>query len=335
MKSLIHIFLVALLTGSTLAQTAKVQLIHNTADFGVEVLDVYVESVLAADNITFRNASAFVDLPADIEIDIAIALGNSASANEAFYTLPVTLSEGETYIAILIGIQSPVGYNPSPPFQLRIYDMGREVASNPANVDVLVHHGTTDGPTIDIVETGVGLGTLIDDISYTQYQGYLELPTDDYIIQVMSADGNTGIAAYQAPLATLGLSGAAMTVLASGFLNPAQNVDGPPFGLWVASPLGGPLLELPGAPLSVAEYNSEEIGLYPNPANNVVSLDLKGAALETYSVSIMDISGRVVDSSNYILSTNSIDVSKLTSGIYTISLMDGSSLLATIKLVKE
>ena len=43
------------------------------------------------------------------------------------------------------------------------------------NVDVLVHHGSTDAPTVDVVETGVGAGTLVDDISYTEFQGYLEL----------------------------------------------------------------------------------------------------------------------------------------------------------------
>lgn len=335
MKTIIHFLVIALCTSTAISQTARLQLIHNSADFGAEVLDVYVETVLLADNISFRNASAFVDLPASVEIDVAIALGNSTSATQAFYTLPVTLSEGETYVAVIIGIKSPIGYEPSPPFQLRIFNMGREVASNPANVDVLVAHGTTDGPTVDIVETGVGLGTLVDNISYTQFDGYLELPTEDYIIQVMSADGNTGLAAYQAPLATLGLSGAALTVLASGFFNPIQNLDGPPFGLWAASPLGGPLLELPGAPLGVSEFNTETIGLYPNPASDLVTIELSGAELSDFSISIADISGRVVDASNYTILNNTIDVSKLASGIYTVSVLDGTRILGTTKLVKE
>ena len=335
MKSIIQVLIVALFSSTAISQTARVQLIHNSADFGAEVLDVYVESVLTANNFAFRNASAFVDLPASVEIDIAIALNNSGSANDAFYTLPVTLSEGETYVAVIIGIKSPIGYEPSPPFQLRIFEMGREVASNPTNVDVLVCHGTTDGPTVDIVEIGVGLGTLVDNISYTQFDGYLELPTEDYIIEVRSADGNTGLAAYQAPLATLGLNGAAITVLASGFFNPVQNLDGPPFGLWAASPLGGPLIELPGAPLGVSEFNTETIGLYPNPTNNLVTIDLSGADLGDYNITIADISGRIVDASNYKALKNIIDVSNLASGIYTLSIMDGRHILGTTKLIKK
>ena len=335
MKTIIQVLIIALFASTATSQTARVQLIHNTGDFGAEVLDIYVESVLLADNISFRNASAFVDLPASIEIDVAIALGNSTSAAQAFYTLPVTLSEGETYVAVIIGIKSLMGYEPSPPFQLQIFDMGQEVASNPANVDVLVCHGTTDGPIFDIVETNVGLGTLIDDISYTQFQGYIELATEDYIIEVRSADGNTGIAAYQAPLASLGLNGAALTVLASGFFNPAQNLDGPSFRLWVASPLGGPLLELPGAPLGVSEYAGESIGLYPNPANTLVTLAVLGAELSDYTISIADSAGRVINASNYKILNNTIDVSRLATGIYTVSVLTSTGVLGTTKLVKE
>jgi len=334
MKTIIHFLIVALFTSTVISQTARVQLIHNSADFGVEILDVYVESILTANNFAFRNATAFVDLPASVELDIAIALNNSGSANDAFYTLPVTLSEGETYVAVIMGIESPIGYDPAPPFQLRIFDMGREVASNPTNVDVLVCHGTTDGPTVDIVETAIGLGTLVDNISYTQFDGYLELPTEDYIIEVRSADGSTGIAAYQAPLATLGLSGAAMTVLASGFFNPVQNLDGPPFGLWAASPLGGPLLELPGAPLSVSEFNNETIGLYPNPTNDFVTMELSGVEISNYSITITDISGRVVDALNYKILNSTIDVSNLASGIYVVSILEGTRILGSTKLVK-
>ncbi len=72
---------------------------------------------------------------------------------------------------------------------------------------------------------------------------YLEVPTADYSLQVQTADG-TPVADLPAPLATMGLTGQAITVIASGFLNPMNNSDGPAFGLWVALATGGPLVEL-------------------------------------------------------------------------------------------
>ncbi len=58
--------------------------------------------------------------------------------------------------------------------------MGREEATDMNNTDVLVFHGSTDAPTVDVVEVGVGAGTIVDDMAYGEYDGYLELGTADY-----------------------------------------------------------------------------------------------------------------------------------------------------------
>ena len=73
----------------------------------------------------------------------------------------------------------------------------------------------------------------------------MELPTADYTLQINTADGSTGVVAYAAPLATLGLDGAAFVAVASGFLDPTQNSDGPAFGVFVALPTGGAMIPLP------------------------------------------------------------------------------------------
>ncbi|MEE4178618.1 MAG: T9SS type A sorting domain-containing protein, partial [Bacteroides sp.] len=109
----------------------------------------------------------------------------------------------------------------------------------------LAFHGSTDAPTVSVWETGVGAGQIISDFTYGDFAGYLELPTADYVLEVRTADGETTVVAYSAPLATLGLEGAALTVVASGFLNPANNSDGDAFGLFVALASGGDLIALP------------------------------------------------------------------------------------------
>jgi hypothetical protein len=65
------------------------------------------------------------------------------------------------------------------------------------------------------------------------------------VLEIRTADGETTVVAYVAPLATLELEGTALTVVASGFLNPANNSDGPAFGLFVATAAGGDLIPLP------------------------------------------------------------------------------------------
>lgn len=327
---------VILFTGSLFAQTARVQVIHNSADALAAEVDVYIDAGLAIDNFAFRTATGFLDLPAGVEIELSIAPGNSMSVNDALITVPVTLMADEKYIVIADGIVSPTGYNPAPPVTLQVYAMAREAASNPSNTDVLVHHGSTDAPTVDVVETGVGAGTIVDDISYTEYQGYLELPTADYVLEIREETGTTGVAAFQAPLSTLSLDGAALVVIASGFLDPSQNSNGAAFGLFVALPSGGALVELPSASLGVDQFaDPNSFVVYPNPANNVLNFTATSSNLSIYTASMIDMQGRVVKNIGFEDTAGSIDVSDLATGVYQFVVRNGADVLVTKKFVKK
>lgn len=245
----------SLLSGSLAAQNARLQVIHNCSDLNAAVVDVYVNGLPAIPDFGFRTASPFIDVPAGVTLTVAVAPGNSSSAAEAIFTQDITLADGGSYIAVASGTVSPSGYSPATPFSLAIYDGAREVAQG-TGTDVLVLHGCTDAPTVDVFESAVVSTTIVDNASYGDFAGYLELPTVDFTLQVRTADNSAIVAAYQAPLATLGLQGAALTVLASGFLNPAANSNGPAFGLWVALPSGGALVELPSATIPTARLQA-------------------------------------------------------------------------------
>jgi hypothetical protein len=222
---------------------ARVQLIHNSADLAVASVDLYVNGELAMENVAFRSATPFDFAPAGVDIDLVIT--PSGAPIEDGVALTVNFEAGKTYVVVAAGNVSATGYDPVVPFGLFVYDLGREAAVNPANVDVLVFHGSTDAPTVTVWETGVGAGQLIADFEFGDFEGYLSLPLNDYILEIRDETGTVKVAAYEAPLATLGLQGQALTVLASGFLNPDNNSDGPAFGLYVALAGGGALVELP------------------------------------------------------------------------------------------
>ncbi|MCP4483645.1 MAG: DUF4397 domain-containing protein [Flavobacteriaceae bacterium] len=298
-------------------QTARVQVIHNSADAAAETVDVYLNETLLIPNFEFRTASPFVDAPAGLEIELSVAPPNSSGVEEAIYTAAVTLSADETYIVVADGIVSGSGYNPPQAFGLQIYDMGRELAAESENTDVLVHHGSTDAPTVDIVETGVGAGTLVDNISYTEFQGYLELPTADYVIDVTDETGSVTVASYQAPLASLNLDGAALVAVATGFLDPSQNSDGPGFGIGVALPSGGPLVMLPEL-LGNLDYElSNAIALYPSPAKEQVTLS-NSSSIKLEAATIYDLKGKLVSQINLqdMQDERVIDVSSFATGVY-------------------
>ncbi len=299
----------------TAPSTARLQVIHNSADAAAAVVDIYAGADLLVDDFVFRTATPFIDVPGDVEIAIGVAPGTSMSAADAIATFPVTFTSGETYVVVADGIVSGSGYSPAPAFGLQVYDMGREMASMMTNTDVLVHHGSTDAPTVDVVETGVGAGTIVDDASYTDFAGYLELGTLDYELSITDMTGATTVATYGAPLQTLGLDGAAITVLASGFLDPSVNSDGPGFGLWVALADGGNLLELPIV-TSLNDLEEVQVGVFPNPATDQVNLmfdeEFEG------NLSVISVDGRTVRTERIASAIFNMDVQDLAPGTYSI-----------------
>jgi hypothetical protein len=232
------------------------------------------------------------------------------------------LETGKTYVLVANGIVSATGYMPAASFDIYANALGREEAGTSGNTDVLVFHGATDAPTVDIYEATPG--ELIDDLAYGEYDDdYLELPTADYTLQVRDETGATVVASYSAPLATLSLDDSAMVALASGFLTPANNSDGPAFGLWVALPMGGNLIELPSVATSTEDILSREIGLeiWPNPASRDLTISYTLDEASLIYMDILNIAGQMVmsrdlgprSSGSY---TETIDVSSFKEGIY-------------------
>ena len=316
-------------------QTARVQVIHNSADAAAETVDVYLNETLLIPNFEFRTASPFVDAPAGLEIELSVAPPNSSGVEDAIYTAPVTLSVDETYIVVADGIVSGSGYNPPQAFGLQIYDMGRELADESGNTDVLVHHGSTDAPTVDIIETGVGAGTLVDNISYTEFQGYLELPTADYVLDVTDETGSVTVASYQAPLASLELDGAALVAVATGFLDPSQNSDGPAFGIGVALPTGGPLVMLPEF-LGNQDFElSNAIALYPSPAEEQVTLS-NSSSIKLEAAKVYDLKGKLISQIDLqnMQGELVIDVSSYARGVYVVHITGAQSSVVK-RLIKK
>lgn len=298
-------------------EVARVQVIHNSPDLAAQQVDVYINDELALDNFAFRTATPFIDLPAGVEISIDVLPATSTSSANPLYTLTTTLTADETYILVANGIISATGYSVAPNFAINVFAQGRETASDPAETDVLVNHGSPDAPTVDVVETSVPAGTIVDDITYPEFQGYLELPNLDFTLDVRDASGTTTVASYNAPLQTLELDGAAIVVLASGFLDPSANSNGPAFGLWVATAAGGNLIALPVNTLSIDTIESKGITVFPNPATEFVDIQLPSTFTRLNSA-LYDLNGRKVK--EFATNSTTIDVRDLAEGVYVLNI---------------
>jgi hypothetical protein len=319
----------ALPTGGALVRlprSPRLQAIHNCADAAADSVDVYVNGTKLLDNFAFRTATPFIDAPYG-PVTLQVAPKTSTSASQSIYTLNATLNTDATYVVTAEGIVSPSGYTPAQPFKLNVFATAQETAMMAGNTDLLVYHGCTDAPVVDIRS---GSNVLVNDIAFGSYNSaYLNLPTSDYTINVTDAPGSTVVASYSAPLQTLGLQGKALTVLASGFLTPANNSSGPAFGLYVALPEGGALVALPAATTSVGSVEGRgKLSVYPNPVMDKIYLNGVNAEGE---ITIMDLTGKLVREQ---AASASCDVRDLQPGLYLLRYKNGND-VSMVKFVKQ
>ena len=332
MKKL-FLLIISIVTLTSYAET-KLQIIHNSADAIASSVDIYVNGTIYEDNLEFRNATEFRTVPSGVELSIDVAPSTSTSSSESIFNVKVTLEDGKDYIAVANGIVSASGYAPVEPFKIHVYDMAMQTAPE-GKTNVMVFHGATDAPVVDIVETAVPAGTIVNDMAYGDFTGYLELGTLDYILDVRDQTGATTVASYAAPLQTLNLGGSALVAVASGFLNPAVNSDGPAFGVYVALPAGGELIPLP---LATATQNtnislsSNNIIAYPNPVQNTLVISSEE---QMTKISIYDISGKIVMDEDVNGFQKNVNFDSLKSGNYLLVVSDKNKNQIVKQIIKQ
>ncbi len=231
-----------------LTETAMLQVIHNAADPAASVVDIYVNGSMYEDDFAFREATEFRTVPAGVALNIGVAPGNSASADESLATIPVVLEAGKTYVAVANGVIGS-GFENNPDgrsigFSLFARDGIKTSSMYHNTVQVLAFHGATDAPTVDVVlRNGWYRTTVFDNLTYGEFSDYGFLGAREYIVDITPGDNNTlAVASYTVNLS--GLGGGAAVVFASGFLTPDNDNFGPAFGLFAALP-DGTVVEFP------------------------------------------------------------------------------------------
>lgn len=265
-KNYLLLFLLTLsISFNTNAQFAKVQIINNCPDVSINAVDVYVNGILTFDDIFFRDASSFKNLTATTPINIGIAPSTSLNVNDTFYSLTTTLSLAGIYIGVINGVKSTTGYTPNKPFVLNIYTQGRDLASVGSNTDILFINGCTDAPTYDLRSD---LKLFANDVAYNQYSpsGYYSTPTGDINLRLTNSSGSSIFKTFHGDFLNQAQVGKAVVLIASGFINPANNSNGAGFGLFFARTTGGllqPLTEINNEPFARLQiiHNSPDTAL--------------------------------------------------------------------------
>ncbi len=327
--------------------TAYIQLIHNAADLKLNTFDVWLNDSLLIDDFIFRTATPILEVPGAKKITLAIKESNSSNSTTPLWSKEFILDSDDRHIMVASGIVSLTGYNSIKPFDVSIYNDALKEASSGQNTAILIHHGSTDAPALNI--SGVEKGSIIikqilSELPYASYGGYLDVLTNDYIYEVRNSLDNNSIGTYSVPLDSLKLSGEALTVLASGFVDPSANSNGARFGLWAALDSGGDLIELKPiistTDVNYVTVNESSVTLYPNPARNFINFSFNLKEASDLLINVYDLNGKVVkstlhqnvDKANF---NSRLNINKLNQGLYQVHFSYGESTITRkIQVVK-
>jgi hypothetical protein len=295
----------------------RAQIIHNSPDPAV---DIYLNDALTFGGVEFRQATGFNFVPAAEDVNVKVVPAGGDPAMDAVLDADLTLGEnGDNLIIMASGIVNDMDN----PFGLQVFSGAREAAQD-GGVDLLLFHGSTDAPEVDVVVDGAGL-VVFDDVAYNEFSDdYVNVAADAYVLNITPSDDNENVvAAYDADLT--GLEGGAGVVFASGFFNG----DDPAFQVWVALP-DGTTFALPEA-TSTNDLNGALTDFQVGPNPNGGQFDLRYALTESteLTIEIRDGLGQLVETvfNGFVaagpqqLQINATD--KLSNGIYTISINDG------------
>ncbi|MCW5908763.1 MAG: DUF4397 domain-containing protein [Chitinophagales bacterium] len=302
-------------------QNAMVQVLHNCADPAAASVDVYIDGAKAIDDFAFRTGTPFINLLAGVDHSIAVAPPNSTTVADALVTFNgINLAANGKYVVIASGVVGS-SFAPNPDskniaFELKAIGNAQTAAADTNKVELMVFHGVTDAPTVDVKVAGGP--TIVDNAAYGDNTSYIAVDPASYNLQIQDNTGMVTLATYTADVTAL--KGGSGVVLASGFLTPSLNNNGAAFGLFLALPTGGNFIALPA--FNNISNVSEEISLsmFPNPSNGMVIFTFNSTETGLVSIHITDLSGRTVKqfANDYTGGNNTFaaDLSELSNGTY-------------------
>jgi hypothetical protein len=338
-----------------------VQVIHNAADVAANSVAVWAGLpgspvfLPAIPNFGFRTATPaltglgaaipFFSDAVGVPLMVNVTDPNAAAASPALSSIQLSLGVGAN-IVIANGNVRPRLLAPNPDnistaFNL-VQFVDRQTVSS-STVRLLIFHGATDAPRVDVVARGVGT---LATASYGQ-GAFVNVPVGNYIIDIRPAGSQTVVASFSAPLAALNLGGQRVSVLASGFLNPVANQAGAPFGLFavvnsLATNVVATMLPTTAAPTSATtptRNNSiSNLSISPNPTVESAILTYELSEAGAVNVDVYNTYGQIVstvEKATKIAGTYSVNipVSSLQSGMYECRVSQASGTKSTRLMV--
>jgi hypothetical protein len=208
------------------SQKCRVQIVHASADPAFSIVDLWLNGVKTFDNVSFRRASGFVDVPANTPLVIGLAPATSNAYKDTIATITLEpLRPQRTYSIVAVGVSDTSKFSKNPDgvfagFQLKVYDGALERNAT-TKTGVRTLHAITDAPRVSFA----GAKT-----NYASKIGYTDM-TPSYIETDPGTDtvwmSNTEGQRLKGYICDFRGASRATILVATGFMDPSKNGNGP------------------------------------------------------------------------------------------------------------
>jgi len=221
-------------------QVRRFQVIHNAADPALAQVDIHGGTFPEPNplQINFRQATPaiFLEGPSGGSLPVYVsARGNTTSyLVQSTFTLPAA---GQNTAIFAQGVINPSQFAANPDGRgigFEFVTLTNLVGTAPTgSMKVFPFHGATDAPTVDVEIVGVGT---VSGLRYKDAGPAVTL-SSNAVATLNIKQGSSVLATYTLSQAQSRDTTGAI-IFASGFLSPANNQNGPAFGLYIVYPTG-------------------------------------------------------------------------------------------------
>src|SRR5690606_27969383 len=149
-----------------------------------ETVDVYVNGEMFLDDFDYLTSTPFQDVPAGVELSVAVAPGDSESVADALATFEYILEADSSTILVAGGVLDPSGFDSIPDgqgaFSLFPIANAEETATDGARVAVF--HGGVDAPAVDVRLNNNPNAVPVEGAAFGDATAYLDLPANELIL---------------------------------------------------------------------------------------------------------------------------------------------------------
>ncbi|QXD16376.1 T9SS type A sorting domain-containing protein [Rhodocaloribacter litoris] len=280
---------------------AFLQVIHAAAHPDLAEIDIYLGDDLALNDFAYRHATPVFALDVSnrstgplATFHIGVAPGNSTGAADTLLTRRVELAEGQTSPLLLLD-------DGGGSIRLLQADAVRTRAADPTSVDLLLVHGVSDAPAVDVrlFQGSSGQGPLVlAGLDFTEdLVHYRSLDPQVYTLEFLETGTTEQVFASRIDLS--GLDGEAVLAIAHGLLDPPVGREGSRGANVMVVTLAGEVRV--GTVVTAGERETTDIparfslkGNFPNPFNTGTTILFDLPETAEVSIQVFDVLGRQV-----------------------------------------